>query len=133
MLFYKNFDLICRQRGTSASAAAKAIGRNKGSASNWKKHGTIPKEDELIALSKHLNCLVSDFFRQSGESQSGYSQMMDGHPIEESPEKLPPAEDETLDDYQSDFLIIYNSLSPRDRMKLMSMIYDFADEREIEL
>ena len=134
MLFYKNYDAICRQRGTSASAAAMAIGRSKGAASNWKTNGTLPKEDELIALANHLNCYVSDFFRQPGEPQSAYAQIMDDYPLEEPSEKLPPVEEEEpLDDYQNDFLTVYETLSPKDRMRLMNMVYGFADEKGVEL
>ncbi len=97
------------------------------------KNGTIPKENELIALSNHLNCLVSDFFRQSGESQSGYSQIMQDHPLGKLSEKLPLEEGSSIDDYQNDFLTLYETLQPKERTKLMSLIYDFADERGIEL
>lgn len=134
MLFYNNYDAICRSRNTSASAAAMAIGRSKGAASNWKTNGTLPKEDELIALANHLNCYVSDFFRQTGEPQSAYSQMMEDYPIEEPEGKLPPATDEEpLDEYEQDFLTLYESLAPKSRMKLMNAVYEFAEKNGVEL
>ena len=134
MLFYNNFDAICKQRGTSASAAAMAIGRSKGAASNWKTNGTLPKEDELIALSNHLNCYVSDFFRMPGEELSEYAQMLEDLPVGTFGKKLDPEiEEEPLDDYQNDFLTVYDSLSPKDRMRLMNLIYEFADEKGVEL
>ena len=130
MLFYKNFDAICRSRGTSANAAALAIGRSKSAASAWKRNGTLPKEEELIALADHLNCYVSDFFRQPGEPWSAFAQMMDGVPLGE-PIKLPKDEEAPLDDYEMDLLSIYDSLSPKDRLSLMSHAYELAEQKGI--
>lgn len=62
MLFYDNFERICRERGTSPSGACVAIGKNKTTAGNWKRNGTIPAEDILEALADVLGCEVSDFF-----------------------------------------------------------------------
>lgn len=62
MLFYDNFERICRMRGTTPSGAVVAIGKNKTTAGNWKRNNTIPSEDILYKLADHLGCSVSDFF-----------------------------------------------------------------------
>ena len=129
MLFYKNFDAICRSRGTSANAAALAIGRSKSSASAWKRNGTLPREEELLMLADHLNCYVSDFFRQPGEPWSSFAQMMDGEPLGE-PIKL--LKDE-LDEYETDLLSIYGKLSPKDRLGLLQFAYELAEHKGVEV
>lgn len=126
MLFYTNYDAICRSRGTSASAAAMAIGRSKGAASNWKSNSTLPKEDELVQLARHLNCCVSDFFLEPGQPPSAYARMMEGMAPEESGGA--PA----LDGCEADFLEIYAACTKREKSELMAMLYGFAEEHGLD-
>lgn len=65
-MFINNFEAICRDRGTTMNAAVVAIGRPEGAASRWKRNGTLPKENELVALARYLDCAVADFFLEDG-------------------------------------------------------------------
>ena len=129
MLFYDNFDAVCRRRKTSANAAALAIGRSKSAASAWKKNGTLPKEYELIKLAEHLNCSVSDFFRMPGEPLSNYAEMMEGVP----PEAPAHVEGGEFDEGEADFLEIYGECTKRQKSELMALVYRFAEEHGFDL
>lgn len=45
----------------------------------------------------------------------------------------PAAEGPALDDYERDFVRVYAALGPKDRMKLMNLVYEFADEKGVDL
>lgn len=61
-MFYENFSRICAERGISPFAVTQKMGLSRNTAANWKKNGTIPKQDQLEELAKILNCSVADFF-----------------------------------------------------------------------
>lgn len=123
MLFYNNFERICRQRGTTPSGAVSAIGKNKTTAGNWKRNNTIPSEEVLVDLAKLLRCDVSDFFVREG--QRYHRDLVDALEKERV--------DNALDDFQFDFLTIYDELSGREKHELMNMVYEFADEHGVQL
>jgi transcriptional regulator with XRE-family HTH domain len=157
--FYENYERLCRAKGTSPSRVALDIGRSKNAAANWKANGTIPKEDELEALAEHLGCEVSDFFvpeprtKRASDYMAYYMMLLDRdvnalEAMSEEEEALgaigklaasdareadPQGEVSELDDYQEDLLAVYDALDHRDKMKLMNLVYDFAEERGVEL
>lgn len=61
MAFRDNINRLCHERGTNLTALIKECGfsTSKATAIN---QGQIPTEEQLIALSKGLNCSVMDFF-----------------------------------------------------------------------
>ena len=133
MLFYDNFDAICRQRGTSANAAAIAIGRSKSAASAWKRNGTLPKEDELIALAKHLRCRVADFFLEDGQTHfKSREDMLEYWEYVNSINPLNVDETFGLGEEEADFVGIYRCCTKRQQAELMVLVYGFADENGIE-
>ena len=150
MLFYDNFERICKERGTTPSGAVTAIGKNKTTAGNWKRNNTIPQEEILVDLADYLKCDVSDFFKlknvdsrgqdfmdfymnlmlsPENEMSSAQKELRDAMKIVNSGWKELPG----LDDYAQDFLVIYERLDRRDKLSLMNMVYEFADEHGVEL
>jgi len=203
-MFWDNFERICREAGTSPSGACVAVGIGQNRPSNWKKNGTIPKQDELEMLAKHLGCSVSDFFvddenrdlnrlfkiwyssstptsresdlnkllflhatesrDDSGSMQAvkvkprvsvgdgsssktvevpltmslidasskygkaGRKKVADLLAVEEKKPKCRTLDD--LDDFERDFIRIYESLDAKTRFKLMSAVYEFDTEEE---
>lgn len=137
-MFYENFERICRANGTSPSAMALALGKNKGAASAWKSNGTIPKEPELKQLAKLLNCKVSDFFDSPVEQVlaihgtkklSEIQHEADGEVVRVEhilPKHVPDGE--ALDDNIRDFILIYGRANNRQRNQLMSAVYDFEEK-----
>lgn len=122
-MFYENFDRICKMQGTSPSAAAVAIGKARTLPAGWKKNHTIPKEDELKALAKHLHCSVADFFADDSRMRFGTSE-------ESAVNALYQSADEALelDENEEELLRIYGECSKKQRAKLMMLVYDFEEE-----
>ena len=147
MLFYDNFERICRERGTTPSGAVTAIGKNKTTAGNWKRNNTIPQEEVLVELADYLKCDVSDFFKSNMKVIWGSTYMDSYHDTlaeaenemaqstEELKQKLLDsiAEPPDMDDYMRDLLDVYRMLDHRDKLKLMNVVYEFADEHGVEL
>lgn len=120
-MFMSNFERICKMEGVSPSSAVLAIGRGKSAASDWKRNGTIPKEDELIALAEYLHCSVADFFADESRMRFGTS--------EESAVNALYAENaEDLDENEEELLRIYAECSTKQRNQLMMLVYDFEDK-----
>lgn len=132
-MFYENFDRICKERKTSASAAARVIGKAKNTAGGWKRNRTIPKEDELIALAKYLHCRVADFFREDGQVHfKSREEMIEYWEYVNSINPINTNPSFGLDDGESDFVDIYRSCNKRQQAQLMVLVYQFAEENGIE-
>lgn len=132
-MFYENFDRICREQGTSASAAALAIGKAKNTAGGWKRNHTIPKEDELIALAKHLHCRVADFFREDGQVHfKSREDMLEYWEYVNSINPLAFEAHQEQDGSESDFAAIYRECTKRQKSELMSLVYRFAEEHGLD-
>lgn len=150
-MFWDNFDRISRQAGTTPSGACISVGIGQNRPSNWKKNGTLPKQDELKLLADHLGCTVADFFDDdSGEQKKEalslfYKQLadIDLEALERGKHALnlviasqdvpkgvlrSDSTDSRLDEYERDFIRIYESLDPKTRLKLMSAVYEFDEE-----
>ncbi len=74
------------------------------------KKGSIPKETDLIALAKELDCSVMDFFADE--------------------EDIPPVK--PRDEDEEDILRIYRGLSRRAKHEFMSMVYEFENREELK-
>lgn len=106
MSFKENINRICRERGTNLTTVVKQV---KGSSSFTSaiNKGSLPKEDEMVEMSKILHCSVIDFFMD----EEGFT---------------PQNEDE------ADILRIYRSLSRRAKHEFMTMAYEFENREELE-
>ena len=132
-MFYENFDRICKERKTSASAAALAIGKAKNTAGGWKRNGTIPKEDELIALAKHLHCRVADFFREDGQVHfKSREEMLEYWEYVNSINPLNVDSTFGLSDDEGDFVNIFRCCNKKQQKELMVLVYQFAEENGSE-
>ena len=123
-MFYENFDRICREKGTSASATAVAIGKARTIPAGWKKNGTIPKESELKALAKVLGCEVADFFQpiyKDATEAALAKQKKEDELYEYAIAQFGLNEDE------EELIEIYRNLDKRGRMELMLASYDLRD------
>lgn len=185
-MFWDNFERICKQASKSPSGVCVAVGIGQNRPSNWKKTGTLPKQDELEKLADYLGCTVADFFKDEKTRENdqltqllqkklsdvdedsmergknilyymltldsvGKSPLSDklskgaeppwrfsvkgrGEKIEDDAVGEPieieviPDEQPELDDYEKDFIRIYESLDPKSRIKLMNAVYEFDVE-----
>ena len=110
MSFAENLNRICRKEGTTLTAVIKEVKGSTSFATAINKKGSIPKEEDLTAMARILHCSVADFFKDD----------------------LPLADTQPIDPDEYDLLAIYRGLSRRDKHAFMTMIYDFAENREPE-
>lgn len=61
MTFKDNINRLCKLHGTNLTSLIKECGFSSSKATAINK-GQIPTEEQLLALSKALNCSVMDFF-----------------------------------------------------------------------
>lgn len=57
MTFYEKLEMLCKDKGVSLDAAAKAIGKTGSAASGWRK-GSIPYKSTLKALANYFDVTV---------------------------------------------------------------------------
>lgn len=108
MTFAENINRICLERGTNLTALVKKVKGSSSFATSINK-GSLPKESELLAFAKELNCSVMDFFADEDLIQR----------VE------PQNEDE------KDILKVYRGLSRRAKHEFMSMVYEFENKEEL--
>jgi len=121
-VFSENFERLCKLSGTTPSAVVQKVGRSKSTASDWKRNHTLPKENELVQFAKILHCEVSDFFRDPEKpffrNELEAMEWQQARQFDEGCE---------LDDNEEELLRIYGACSKRQRVALMSLVYEFED------
>lgn len=110
MTFQENINRICAERGTSLTTVIKKVKGSSSMTTAINKKGSIPKETDLIALAKELECSVMDFFADE--------------------EDIPPVK--PRDEDEADILRVYRSLPRRAKHEFMSMVYEFENREELK-
>ena len=109
-IFKENINRICAERGTNLTAVITKVKGSSSMTTAINKKGSIPKETDLIALAKELDCSVMDFFADE--------------------EDIPPVK--PRDEDEEDILRIYRGLSRRAKHEFMSMVYEFENREELK-
>ena len=113
MTFAQNINRICTERGTNLTAVIKQIKNGQSSYTTAiNRRGSIPNQEELLALAEILQCSVMDFFADEEDICREKA--------------VPENEDE------EDILKVYRSLPRRAKHEFMAMVYDFGDRKEYE-
>lgn len=110
MTFKENINRICAERGTNLTAVITKVKGFSSMTTAINKKGSIPKETDLIALARELDCSVMDFFADE--------------------EDIPPVK--PRDEDEEDILRIYRGLSRRAKHEFMSMVYEFENREELK-
>lgn len=110
MTLKENINRICAERGTNLTAVITKVKGSSSMTTAINKKGSIPKETDLIALAKELDCSVMDFFADE--------------------EDIPPVK--PRDEDEEDILRIYRGLSRRAKHEFMSMVYEFENREELK-
>lgn len=110
MTFQENINRICAERGTSLTTVIKKVKGSSSMTTAINKKGSIPKETDLIALAKELECSVMDFFADE--------------------EDIPPVK--PRDEDEADILRVYRGLPRRAKHEFMSMVYEFENREELK-
>ena len=113
MTFAENINRICAERGTTLTAVIKQIKNGQSSYTTAiNRRGSIPNQEELLALAKVLQCSVMDFFADDEDVCH---------------KKVSPENED-----EEDILEVYRSLPRRAKHEFMTMVYNFADRKEFE-
>lgn len=110
MDFATNFKRICQEKGTTPTTVCKELGLSTSKVNMWN-NGSLPKQEMLLTLAKHLGCSVMDFFADE----------------EDLTRRAIPEND---DEY--DILRVYRLLDRRAKHEFMSMVYDFENKAELK-
>lgn len=108
MVFSDNFNRICREKGTTATAVVKELGVSPSKVTLWN-NGSLPKQEMLVKLARHLDCYVMDFFAE---------------------DDIPKVEF-ALDEDERDVLRLFRMLSRKEKHEFMSKAYDY-EKKKIE-
>jgi transcriptional regulator with XRE-family HTH domain len=129
-MFFENFNEICMQRNTTPYEVAMSLGLNKNTPSNWKKNGTIPKEEVLKDLAEHLNCEISDFFHSGGGSvfQNGITNIYNTTNGNNNESENITSNVDVLTTEEKDILSIYRRCNKRQKAKFLIRVYDFEED-----
>ncbi|MBO4697068.1 MAG: hypothetical protein J5643_07320 [Lachnospiraceae bacterium] len=68
-MFYQNLTRLCREKRTTPTAAAKAVGLSSAAPVYWKR-GSIPKADTVQKLADFLGVTVNDLLSDNSETPS---------------------------------------------------------------
>ena len=106
MDFYSNFKRICDEKHTTPTGVCKALGLSTSKVNLWS-NGSLPKQDVMVVLARHLECHVMDFFADD-ESTMGVSNV-----------------EFALDEDERDILRLFRMLPRKDKHEFMVRIYDY--------
>lgn len=107
MDFSDNFNRICREKGTTATAVLKEMGLSTSKITMWN-NGSLPKKPVLVELAKHLDCRVMDFFADEDDI---------------------PKVEFALDEDERDVIRLFRMLSRKEKHEFMSRIYDYEKKK----
>lgn len=108
MIFWTNFERICKDRKTFPSRVVRdELGLSGSKVTAWKNTGALPKEEVIVQLAEVLKCSPADFF---------YTE----------PKQL----EEPADDDEKDILEVYRRLDRKQKHEFMTMVYQY--DREIQ-
>lgn len=84
MCFFDKYELLCRQHGKSANAAAKEIGLSSGATTVWKKQRSVPRLGTLKKVADYFHISI-DTLMQGVED---YGQEDEKKPLVNNDEEL---------------------------------------------
>lgn len=127
MAFADNFKRLCMERGLTPTAVCRQIGIADNAVTRWL-HGSTPKERQLIAIAKVLNCSIGDLFDSVGKDVDYTIDLGNGVSLlVETSASLPSVSDrEDL----AELYAIYSKLSRKDRHIFMGTAYEMASKEE---
>lgn len=97
---YKIFELM-RERGISQKELSKRTGIPTSTISDWKRKGTVPSSDKIIAICKALNVRVDEVFEQIEKDETNQRVI-------------------TKQDDLWDFVCEYDEMEPAKKKRLLS-------------
>ena len=111
MDFATNFKRICSERGTSPTTVCKELGLSTSKVNLWN-GGSLPKQELLVVLAKHLNCSVMDFFADENYLLHNENEN----------------DKECLDEDEHEILRLFRLLSLKEKHMFMAQAYAYEDK-----
>ena len=108
-MFAENFNRICKERETTASAILRNLHLSTSKVTMWN-NGSLPKEEILKKLANELNCEVYEFFIENSNIED-----------ENNEKKLNFVKDED----EKEILNAFRNMDRRDKHIFMAKIYEY--------
>ena len=130
-MFFEQLSRACELRDTSVTAVAAKLGISKSNVTNWK-NGTMPNSDVVVRLSELLD--VSTDYLLLGKEETAISNSNVGavgnnsNGVVTINESTASSQKGSTDEINSEVLRILCELPLRERLKLVTMIYEFEDD-----
>lgn len=130
-MFFEQLSRACELRDTSVTAVAAKLGISKSNVTNWK-NGTMPNSDVVVRLSELLD--VSTDYLLLGKEETAISNSNVGavgnnsNGVVTINESAASSQKGSTDEINSEVLRILCELPLRERLKLVTMIYEFEDD-----
>lgn len=130
-MFWTVFYALCTQNGEKPNNVAQKLEISSGVVTKWK-NGSTPNVDALIKLSDYYHVSIDYLLGRTTSPQNNQlnneGNIVNGDNGNNSP--LTVTMTEQPDEMQKEISSILSELSFRERTELMTMIYQFADERK---
>lgn len=124
MTFAESINALCKHRGTTLTAVCKSLNLSNAKVTAINR-GSIPSEDQLIAMAKRLDVSVADLF---DSDRVIFPIANTTHTDDENTLVVHTDTPESVQDI-GDFVSLYQSCQRMERHKLMSMIYEFEEKK----
>lgn len=130
-MFFEQLSRACELHDTSVTAVAAKLGISKSNVTNWK-NGTMPNSDVVVRLSELLD--VSTDYLLLGKEETAISNSNVGavgnnsNGVVTINESAASSQKGSTDEINSEVLRILCELPLRERLKLVTMIYEFEDD-----
>lgn len=135
-MFYDNLKAVCEKQNLKITNVVIECGGAPGSINGWKK-GSMPNSNIVVALAMRLN--VSTDYLLLGKEISNTSHISNSivdhssgtitiRSATETKPELDVLPESVLSENEEELLKIFKSLPTRERVKLLSIIYDFEEQ-----
>lgn len=112
MLFDENLKRICAAKGTNPTQVCKDLGLSTSKVNAWY-NGSLPKQENLLKIARHLGCSVMDFFEDINDT------------VAKEPELV-------LDEDENEIIRIFRTLDRRARHEVMAYIYRYEKQTTLQ-
>lgn len=77
MTFYDVFERLCSERGVTPTKAARDVGIAQPVVSQWKKRGSTPKFETILALARYFDVPITKFYTKPSDIDDTVEQLLE--------------------------------------------------------
>ena len=112
MDFWSKFDALCKERGTTPTAVAKALGLSTGLPTGWKKDGKKPSSATMLKLCEFFNVPLSYFYE---------GKINNVEPVN--------IEFKKFDEFEHEILNLMKKMSTKQKNALLTKAYEISEQQ----